>query len=138
LLVDTTETEGLQCSGSQLWHLLPCLHIPTYRADFSAGRDRHDPEFLALVLAVQSTVFIAVPRKWLPPGLTSGLRQLTERCVAKSEELLEHGEDVSITGDPRLARAFPADSCFTASLNQITVNSGESRRFDVLPRTPGR
>ena len=90
--------------STQLWHLLPCLHIPSYRADFSAGRDRHDPDFLALVLAIQSTVFIAVPRKWLPPGLTTGLRQLTERCVARSEALLEESDDVSITPDRPIRR----------------------------------
>lgn len=79
-----------------LWHLLPCLHIPTYRADFSSGRDRFDPEFLALVLSIQATVFIAVPRKWLPPGLTNGLRQLTERCVGKSRALLDESGEITV------------------------------------------
>jgi hypothetical protein len=87
--------EKLNLLHKQLWHLLPCLHIPTYRADFSSGRDRLDPEFLALVLSIQATVFMAVPRKWLPPGLTNGLRQLTERCICKSRALLDQFGEVS-------------------------------------------
>lgn len=62
----------------------------------SSHRDRDDPQFLALVLAIQACVFWAVPRKWLPPGLNSGLRALVFRCLDLSERILDESPDVGV------------------------------------------
>ncbi len=87
----------------QLWHLVPVLHIPSYRADFSAGRDKWDPEFLALVLCVQTTVILAVPKAWLPPGLPRSLRKMTVRCTRKAESLLQWSPDITLCASKSVA-----------------------------------
>lgn len=50
----------------QLWHLTPCFHIPSFLADFSAQRDLHDTDFLAVVMALSTFTLVAIPKAWLP------------------------------------------------------------------------
>ncbi|KAJ9107558.1 hypothetical protein QFC21_001017 [Naganishia friedmannii] len=49
-----------------LWHLTPCFHIPSFLADFSAQRDLHDTDFLAVVMALSTFTLVALPKAWLP------------------------------------------------------------------------
>ncbi len=47
-----------------IYPLIPAVHRPTFRANLSANKDVHDPEFLALLFAIVATTIGLLPSRF--------------------------------------------------------------------------
>lgn len=63
-----------------VYPLTPCLHRPTFLADLRARRDKTDPVFFALSLAVLASTLVQVPRSLVNLDKEE-VESLARRCV---------------------------------------------------------
>ncbi|KAL7423959.1 hypothetical protein Q5752_001544 [Cryptotrichosporon argae] len=68
-----------------VYPLTPCLHRPSFLADLAAQRDRRDPVFFALALAVVGSTLVQVPHMLV--GKTKAeVEAVARRCVHVERE----------------------------------------------------
>lgn len=87
-----TLTEAASCPG-QLWHLLPAIHVGSFRSSFAERQDESDPVFLAVILAVVGAAMVAMPKAWLPIEYGK-IRRTLEACVDLSTGIILSMEEL--------------------------------------------
>lgn len=79
----------------QVYPITPFLHRPSFVADLSARRDRSDPVFFSLVLAVIASTLVQIPR-----GLVNleknQVESLARRCIKIARAKIEFIFEVSV------------------------------------------
>ena len=69
-----------------VYPLTPCLHKPSFMADFHARREERDPLFFALVMSTVASTLIQVPRSYLPME-RHAVRKLAQACHEASRHI---------------------------------------------------
>lgn len=70
----------------ELYPLTPCIHRPTFVKELDSGREKHDPVFLALLMALVAYTISTIPRKILdykandPNFRYASYRELFSKC----------------------------------------------------------
>ncbi|KAH7097717.1 fungal-specific transcription factor domain-containing protein [Auriculariales sp. MPI-PUGE-AT-0066] len=69
-----------------VYPLTPCIHKPSFLADFAARREESDPLFFALVMSTVASTLVQVPRSYVPME-RSAVRKLAQECHEASRHV---------------------------------------------------
>ncbi|KAH7099515.1 fungal-specific transcription factor domain-containing protein [Auriculariales sp. MPI-PUGE-AT-0066] len=69
-----------------VYPLTPCIHQPSFLADFAAHREESDPIFFALVMSTVASTLVQLPRSYLPMSRAE-VRQLAQSCHEASRHV---------------------------------------------------
>ncbi|WWC61108.1 uncharacterized protein I303_103686 [Kwoniella dejecticola CBS 10117] len=72
-----------------VYPLTPCLHRPTFVADLTARRDRHDPVFFALTMSVMASTLVQIPRSLVNLDKNE-VESLARKCIQISRAKMAH------------------------------------------------
>nr|XP_018263829.1 uncharacterized protein I303_03702 [Kwoniella dejecticola CBS 10117]OBR85987.1 hypothetical protein I303_03702 [Kwoniella dejecticola CBS 10117] len=125
-----------------VYPLTPCLHRPTFVADLTARRDRHDPVFFALTMSVMASTLVQIPRSLVNLDKNE-VESLARKCIQISRAKMAHmWEDAtpisSSMGDEGIVYLFlgnnTAHVVATAQSNQLALalRLNEESSYDGL------
>ncbi|EJD35204.1 hypothetical protein AURDEDRAFT_117434 [Auricularia subglabra TFB-10046 SS5] len=69
-----------------VYPLTPCVHKPSFLADFAARREESDPLFFALVMSTVASTLVQVPRSYVPLE-RAAVRKLAQECHEASRHV---------------------------------------------------
>ncbi|KAH7101400.1 fungal-specific transcription factor domain-containing protein [Auriculariales sp. MPI-PUGE-AT-0066] len=70
-----------------VYPLRPCIHKPSFLADFASHREETDAIFFALIMSTVASTLVQLPRSYLPMQRAE-VRQLAQACYEASRHVL--------------------------------------------------